>query len=76
VGTFSRNGRAHSPKYATRGGQHAFDFLAEYTKPVLSHLEFRDDSGRPCVWKPYEGISLKPNVQFGRFSCIGVGRVG
>jgi len=31
----------------TRGGQYAFDFLTESTKPVLSHLEFSDDTGRP-----------------------------
>ncbi len=53
----------------TRGGQYAFDFLAEYTKPVLSDLEFRDDTGRPCRWRPCEGISLKPNIQFGQ-PCI------
>jgi uncharacterized protein (DUF433 family) len=53
----------------TRGGQLAFDFLAEYTKPVLSQLEFRDDTGRPFVWRPSEGISLKPEIQFGQ-PCI------
>lgn len=53
----------------TRGGQLAFHFLAEYTKPILSQLEFHDDTGRPFVWKPSEGVSLKPQIQFGQ-PCI------
>jgi uncharacterized protein (DUF433 family) len=53
----------------SRGGQYAFDFLAEHAKPVLSHLEFTDETGRPYVWRPYHGISLKPDIQFGQ-PCI------
>lgn len=53
----------------TRGGQYAFDFLAEHTEPVLSHLDFRHETGRPYVWRPSEGVSLKPDIQFGQ-PCI------
>lgn len=50
----------------SRRGQFAFDFLAAQAQPMLSHLEFRDDISRPCVWRPHEGVSLKPAVQFGQ----------
>jgi uncharacterized protein (DUF433 family) len=53
----------------SRGGQYGFDFLAEHAKPVLSHLEFRDETGRPCIRRHYRSVSLKPDVQFGQ-PCI------
>lgn len=48
------------------GGQIAWEFLRQWLTPLPLHLEFSGTTDRADCWRPTEGVSLKPDIQFGQ----------
>lgn len=53
----------------TRAGQLAFDFILGGLKKLSPRLGFHEYSRRADCWEPTDGVTLRPDVQFGQ-SCL------
>jgi uncharacterized protein (DUF433 family) len=54
---------------ATKPAQLVFDeVIRQYMTPIHHGMEF-DASGRSIVWRPWKGVKIDPEIQFGA-PCI------